>query len=90
MLAIVYGIYGVISVIVVTIVNYIFLVSPTLENAAGAGPGQSAALVGAIAGTVGGCCGGIYPVILLIFMMRPGFAAAFKGNDTNKMDFPAS
>jgi uncharacterized membrane protein YfcA len=42
------------------------------------GPAAAGAIGGAIGGSVGGCFGLIYPVLLLIFMLRPKVAAAFQ------------
>jgi len=78
-LSIVYGIYEIVMVLVGTTVNYVFLMQPMLEQAHGKqGPEAAAAIGGAIGGTVGGCFGIIYPVLLLIFMMRANVVAAFR------------
>lgn len=81
-LSIAYGIFGIISVPVNTVLSYFFMTRPLLEqmqqqqhhNAAATG----AAVGGAVGGMIGGCFGLIYPVLLLVFMLRKDVAAAFK------------
>lgn len=70
--SIVYAIYAIIAAIVGTVFNFIFLLLPLLQQADGmaAGPEKAGLIGGAIGGTVGGVCGVIYPIVLLIFMMR--------------------
>jgi hypothetical protein len=79
MLSIVYGIYGIVLIIVNTVVSYFFLIQPMLQKAHEAqGPeGVGAAIGGAVGGMCGGCLGIIYPILLLIFMLRPNVTAAF-------------
>ncbi len=78
LLAIGYAIYAIGMVVVGSVVNYFFLMRPLLEQAqAKQGPEAAAAIGGAIGGTVGGCFGLIYPVLLLVFMLRPNVVAAF-------------
>ena len=57
-----------------------WLIGPLMEraNAAGGGPEQAGAIGGIIGGAFGGCIGLIYPVLLLIFMMRPNVVQAFR------------
>jgi hypothetical protein len=80
-LSIAYGIFGIISVPVNTVLSYFFMTRPLLEqmqqqhhDAAATG----AAVGGAVGGMIGGCFGLIYPVLLLVFMLRKDVAAAFK------------
>jgi hypothetical protein len=76
--SIVYAIYSIVMIIVGTVVNYFFLVQPLLEKAHNEqGPAAAGAIGGAIGGMFGGCLGIIYPILLLIFMMRPKVIAAF-------------
>lgn len=79
-LSIIYAVYAIISSIVGTIANWVWVFGPLMEQAdgAGAGPEQMGALGGAIIGTVGGCIGLIYPILLLIFMMRSNVVQAFR------------
>jgi hypothetical protein len=78
-LAIGYAIYGILSCILGTIMNYVFLFGPLMEQAQHTrGPEAAAAIGGAIGGLIGGCLGLIYPVLLLIFMLLPKVAAAFR------------
>lgn len=80
-MSIAYGIFGIVSVPINTVLSYFFVTRPLMEQmqqqhdstAATAG-----ALGGAIGGMIGGCFGLIYPVLLLIFMLRPNVKAAFK------------
>lgn len=70
-LSISYAIYSIIMLVVSTVVNFFFMVLPLLHQAQSkSGPEQAGAIGGAIGGTVGGCFGLIYPVLLLIFMLR--------------------
>jgi hypothetical protein len=70
-LSIVYALYAMFMVIIGSVVNYFCLMRPMLEQAQGkSGPDAAAAIGGAIGGTVGGCFGLIYPILLLIFMLR--------------------
>ena len=61
-------IMGVIGIVFVTM----FLIVPLMEraNAMDEGPEKMALMFGSIGAGVGGLCGMIYPVVLLIFMMR--------------------
>jgi hypothetical protein len=77
--SIVYAIYAVVMVIVSTVANYFLMVQPLLVQAQGKPGPEAAGLIGAaIGGTIGSCAGVIYPILLLIFMLRPKVAAAFK------------
>lgn len=79
-LSIWYGVYGVISVVVGTVVTYYFMVVPLMQQAQNVpnGPERAGMIGGAIGGVAGGCIGLIYPVALLIFMLRPSFAEALR------------
>ena len=78
-LSVAYAIYAILFGILGTVVNFIFLVRPIIEHAQQqSGPEAAGAIGGAIGGSVGGCFGLIYPVLLLIFMLRPKVAAAFQ------------
>jgi hypothetical protein len=81
-LAIGYAIYALAFGLLGTVVNYLFLMRPMLEEASRKqGPEAAAAIGGAIGGTIGGCFGMIYPILLLIFMTRPNLVAAFNPPD---------
>ncbi len=58
---------------------------PSAEHAIAAG-----AIGGAIGGMFGGCLGIIYPVLLLIFMLRSNVTAAFRPQSTEGFQPPAS
>jgi len=73
------SIYTLVMSFVGTVVNYIYLVQPLLEQARQKqGPEAAAALGGAIGGMIGGCIGAIYPILLIIFMMRRNVVEAFR------------
>jgi hypothetical protein len=81
LLSIAYGILAVISIPVNSVVSYLFVTRPLMEqmmqhhnNTAA----TSAAVGGMVGGLIGGCFGMIYPILLLVFMFRPNVAAAFK------------
>ncbi len=78
-LSIAYAIYAIVIGILSTVLNILFVVRPLLEEASRKqGPEAAGAMGGAIGGSVGGCFGLIYPIVLLIFMMRPKLVAAFR------------
>ena len=76
-LSIVYAIYAVVIGILTTAVNSMFMFQPALEHAQDR---QAALLVmfGIVQGFIGICLGPIYPILLLLFMMRPTVVAAFQ------------
>ena len=77
-LSIGYAVYTIVFTIIGTIANWFWLVGPLLEqaNRMPVGPERAGAIGGAIGGLFGGCFGLIYPVVLLIFMLRTSFAQA--------------
>jgi hypothetical protein len=79
-LSIVYAVYTIIASIVGVIANYVWLAQPLMEQAdmAGAGPERSMAMLVAVFSVFGGCLGSVYPIILLIFMMRSNVVQAFR------------
>ncbi len=79
-LSIGYAVYTILAGIVGMIANWVWLIQPLLEqaDAMAAGPEKAGAIGGAIGGGIGGCIGLIYPVLLLIFMMRPSLVQAFR------------
>lgn len=78
-LSIAYAIYAVVFGLVGTVVNFIFVTQPMIEQAhQQQGPQAAGAMGAVIGGSIGGCFGLIYPVLLLIFMLRPVVAAAFR------------
>jgi hypothetical protein len=85
--SIAYAVYGIVMVVVGGVVNYFFLVQPMLAQAhTQQGPAAAAAIGGAVGGTVGSCFGLIYPVLLLIFMLRADVKAAFGPVASQPMD----
>jgi len=79
MLSIAYGIFGLVSVPINTVLSYLYVTKPLLQQAQHQnGPESAAAVGGAIGGMAGGCFGLIYPLLLLIFMLLPKVSAAFK------------
>jgi hypothetical protein len=78
-LSMAYAIYAIGFGILGMVINFIFLVQPMLEQARQQqGPEAAGAFGGAIGGSIGGFFGLIYPVLLLIFMLRPTVVAAFR------------
>jgi hypothetical protein len=76
-LSIAYAIYGIGMHILTTAVSSIFLVQPFLKNNQDS-QAATIAIFGLIGGGVGVCLGLIYPILLLVFMLRPTVAAAFQ------------
>jgi hypothetical protein len=77
-LSIGYAIYAIIFSILGLVMNFIFLFGPLLEEASKKqGPEAAAAIYGVVGGSIGGCFGLIYPILLLVFMTRPKVVAAF-------------
>lgn len=80
-LSIAYAIYAIVFGILGMVVNFFFLVRPMLEQARQQqGTEAAGAMGGAIGGSIGGCLGLIYPILLLIFMLRPTMVAAFRSS----------
>ena len=78
-LSIGYAIYAIVFGLVGMVVNFVVLIEPMIKQAQNQqGPEAAGAIGGAIGGSLGGCFGLIYPVVLLIFMLRPAVAAAFQ------------
>ncbi len=79
-LSIIYASYTIISEVVGGVVNYLVLAAPALQKAAGmpSGPEKAALIGGAVGSSAGAIFGLIYPIVLLVFMLRPSFAAAFR------------
>lgn len=81
-LSIGYAIYAIVSGILGVMINYFFIMHPLMKQAAQKqGPEVIGLIAVAIGGTVGGCFGMIYPVVLLIFMTRSKVVAAFRPAD---------
>jgi hypothetical protein len=78
-LSIGYAIYAIVFGIAGVVMNFIFLFRPLLEEAQRSqGPEAAGAIGVALGGTVGGCVGLIFPIVLLAFMVRPKVVAAFR------------
>jgi hypothetical protein len=78
-LSIIYAIYAIVNVLVGGVANYIFLIQPMMQQAQQKqGPEAAGAIGGAVGGMFGTCFGLVYPVLLLIFMLRPKVVAAFR------------
>ena len=74
-----YAIYAIVFGIISSVVNFFLLVRPMLAEAQHQqGPEAAGAIGGAVGGMVGGCVSLIYPVLLLIFMLRPHVKVAFQ------------
>lgn len=80
--SIAYGIFGIVSVPINTVISYFYVTRPLMEQMQHQHD-STAATAGAVGGAIGGMIGGyfglIYPVLLLIFMLRPNVKAAFQG-----------
>jgi len=78
-LAIAYSIFALLFGLLGTVVNYLFLVRPMLDEVQRSqGPEAAGAIGGALSASIGGCVGLIYPIVLLYFMTRREVAAAFR------------
>jgi hypothetical protein len=78
-LAIVFAIFSIFVDVVGMVGNYFYMMRPLIEQAQQQhGPESAVAMGGAIGGTFGSCFGMVYPVLLLVFMLRPNVAAAFQ------------
>jgi hypothetical protein len=74
-----YAVYAIVAGILGSVMNYIYLVQPLMEEAARRqGPEAAGAMGGAIGGVLGGCIGLVYPILILIFLTRPKAVAAFQ------------
>lgn len=78
-LSVAYAIYAIVFVLVGTGLNLILMIQPLSEPA----PRQAelavaGAIGGPLSGTVGGLFWVVYPILLLVFMLRPKVAAAFR------------
>ncbi|MGN6135426.1 MAG: hypothetical protein ACTHOU_13075 [Aureliella sp.] len=71
-LAIIWAIFQLIASVVGIVFTAIFLMMPLMERAEtmADGPEKMGLIFGGIGATAGGLCGMIYPIVLLIFMMR--------------------
>jgi hypothetical protein len=78
-LSMAYAIYAIVFAVAGMGINLFLMIQPLFEQAP---PHQELAVAGAIggplSGTIGGCFGPIYPIVLLAFMLRPTVAAAFR------------
>lgn len=78
-LSIGYAIYAILFGLVEIVLTFVFVTRPMLERASQAqGPEAATAIGGVVGGSIGGCFSLAYPIILLIFMLRPKVAAAFR------------
>jgi hypothetical protein len=77
-ISIVYSIYSLVMVPVGTAISYVYVTQPLLAQAHTSQNQEAAAIGGTIGGMIGGCFGLIYPVLLLIFMLLPKVASAFR------------
>jgi hypothetical protein len=78
-LSIGYSVFAIVSGLVGMVLTYVWVTRPILDRMSGAqGPEAAGAIGGAVGGVIGGCFSLIYPIVLLIFMMRPKVVAAFR------------
>lgn len=77
--SIVYAIYSIVFMVAAVLVNLTLMVQPMFQQAR---PDQvraaAAAIGGPLTGTIGAFLLIIYPITLLVFMLRPRVAAAFR------------
>lgn len=83
-LSVYYSVITIFTTILGTVGNIFLLTMPLMEMAESMpeGPEKIAAVAGGIGGSVGGCFGIIYPVLLLIFMKREAVVNYY--NNTGK------
>jgi hypothetical protein len=78
-LSMAYAIFAIVFALMAMGINLYLMIQPLFEQAP---PHQELAVAGAIggplSGTIGGCFGLIYPIVLLTFMLRPQVAASFR------------
>lgn len=78
-LSIAYSVYAIIFALVAMIINLALMAQPMFEQVPRRQQLEAAmAIGGPISGTIGGIFWLIYPVVLLIFMLRPKVAAALR------------
>ena len=78
-LSIIYAIYSLVFGIVGLFLMFFFMILPLIEQAQQkSGPESVAAVFGAFGGMIGAVIGLAYPVLLLIFMLRPKLVEAFR------------
>ena len=86
-LSIAYAIFALVSCAVGLVMNVLFFIGPMIEQANRAkGPEAAGLMGGAIGAGVGGCFGFIYPILLVIFMLRPNVRAAFRPTQIEAFD----
>lgn len=79
MLSIIYGIFAVVQCLALSVANYFYMLEPMLKQQPDMRDPQAAgAFFGAIGGTLGGCVGIIYPILLIIFMHRRSVVDALR------------
>jgi hypothetical protein len=72
-----YAWYAIAAAIIGMVVNWVYLIQPTLAAMKGAeGPAAMGALGGVVGGLLGGVFSLVYPVVLLVFMNRAAVRAA--------------
>jgi hypothetical protein len=78
-LSIAYAIYAIVFVVVGMGVNLILMIQPLSEPAPRrAELAAAGAIGGPLSGTVGGLFWVVYPILMLVLMLRPKMAAAFR------------
>jgi hypothetical protein len=78
-LAIIYAIYAIVFTLFGMALNLIVMVQPILEQARQQREFETVGAIGGpISGTIGGFFWLIYPMVLLVFMLRPKVLAAFQ------------
>ena len=92
LLSIGYSIYTIVMGLVAIAVNASLIWLPLLQraNEPGASPQDTGMAIGAVVGgAVGGCLGMLYPIVLLIFMLRPAFVTELRSFHNPANEHPA-
>ena len=78
-LSIIHAVYSLVFGIVGLFITFFFMCIPMIEQAQQkSGPESIGMIIGSISGMIGGVIGLAYPVLLLIFMLRPKVVEAFR------------
>jgi hypothetical protein len=78
-LSIGYAIYAILFGLAGSVVTFLYLVRPMIEQASHQhGPEAAGMIGGAVGGLIGSCFGMIYPILTLVFLTRPKLRVAFQ------------
>ena len=89
LLSVYYAIYSIVTGLVAVAVSAYLIWLPLIQRAKG--PAEVGGAVGGVTVGAGGTCVGmLYPIVLLVFMCRPGFVAALRSVHTPTDEHPAA